>query len=240
MNVFEKISVEYDNLRIAHQIIIDELLLVINQLNPDMKIIDVGGGCGNYAEKIASKTNRNIYCIDISEDMLKAADSKNGIITKIVDCNRKFPYPNSNFDLAYNVNFIHYINNIGDFYLEQYRILNNGGFVLTASHSEEDYKKQSLGYYFPETIQLEINKTPSIQEIKNEMCNAGFKNIVVRNKKDILNIDNHFYKACKTKVFSSLYEISDDSFQVGLNSILRDIGIKRNGMVSYSIIRGEK
>jgi SAM-dependent methyltransferase len=162
------------------------------------------------------------------------------LITNLVDCNKALPFPDDQFGLTYNVNFIHFIVDIQQFYAEQYRILENKGIVFTATHSEQDFKSQSMGYYFPESIKIEMNKTPSIKEIIEAMRTVGFKDIRINTITDSLSIDPLFLNACQAKVFSCLHEISELSYSKGVKKIEQDMAKGVKGSVNYSIIRGEK
>ncbi len=240
MNVFENIGIDYDELRLAHDILIEPLLEIINTHSPGSRILDVGCGSGKYAERIAQRVNREINCIDTSEKLLAIAASKKNVIASKANCNKSIPFPDNFFKLSYNINFVHYIIDIDLFYHDQYRILEEEGTVFTATHSEDDFKKQSLGHYFPETINLEVKKTASIQRLKTAMHNAGFREIEIKNKVDTLKINEHFLEACQKKVYSALHEISKDSFSKGINEIKNDISNGVRGLISYTYLIGQK
>jgi 2-polyprenyl-3-methyl-5-hydroxy-6-metoxy-1,4-benzoquinol methylase len=50
-----------------------------------LRLADVGGGTGNYTELLAVQLRDPVLCVDMSEQMLKVAAERKGVITKCQD-----------------------------------------------------------------------------------------------------------------------------------------------------------
>jgi len=242
MNIFDNLAENYDKYRQARLIVANNIIDTINHgLEKNGRIIELGCGTGCYAELIGKTLKRDIFGVDISEAMLTIAKKKNYLTLAKNDCNNKLNYLNDNFCFAYSVNFIHFINNINNFFKEVYRILSYQGVAYTATHSEKDFKNQTLGYYFPDTIQLELSYAHSVEKIVEALTHVGFSNIIIENLSEKIHLSPLHLEAFRSKTYSSLHQISNKSFNEGIKKMESDIKIGVGyGVLSYTIIKGVK
>ena len=70
--------------------------------------------------------------------------------------NATWPYADHSADLVFNVDVIHYINDLSVFFQEGRRVLKPGSKLLIATDSEDDLRHRSLTLFFPEILEHEL------------------------------------------------------------------------------------
>jgi ubiquinone/menaquinone biosynthesis C-methylase UbiE len=155
---------------------------IINEylnLEPEEKIIDVGGGTGLISKVLRSKKlNDDIMVIDLSRSMLqKVKDPTLSIVQGDVTT---FPLRDEVFTLAVLVNTIHHISEIKQQVVLQeiFRILKKQGriFILEISHPNTFFSN-----LFIKTEKILVGKTYHLtaDKMEHEVQNAGFHEIKV-------------------------------------------------------------
>jgi 2-polyprenyl-3-methyl-5-hydroxy-6-metoxy-1,4-benzoquinol methylase len=106
-------------------------LLIIG--NNKTKLLDLGCSDGEFTKKIASVIGTDkIYGVDIDKtSALKAR--KNGIIVKISDLNKRFPFPDEIFDVITSNQLLEHLWNTENFFKEVNRVLKMGGSALIST-----------------------------------------------------------------------------------------------------------
>jgi len=82
----------------------------------DMYGIDVGAGCGQYAEVMQSE-GYQIVCVDPNEELLKAYSG-----VKYYCGGEKMPFDDKQFDFSYTINVLHHAYNPIDILREMRRV----------------------------------------------------------------------------------------------------------------------
>jgi len=155
--------------------IIDEYLI----LNPEEKIIDVGGGTGLIAKVLRSKTqNDDIMVIDYSRSMLqKVKDPTLSVIQGDVTA---FPLNDETFTLAILINTVHHIDEPKQQVAlrEVFRILKKQGRVFIM---EMWYPNTFSSNLFIKIEKLLVGKTHHLtaNEMKQKVQEAGFHEVQV-------------------------------------------------------------
>lgn len=96
---------------------------------------------------------------------------------KVGDVGNKFPYENDYFNFVFSVNVLHYIKDLYHCFSESYRILRDRGIILTVTDSEEDIRNRAMSKYFPESVENDLRKYPSIKIIVDEIKKVRFRDI---------------------------------------------------------------
>ena len=124
----------YAETRTAVPWVFKPLLREIEKLHQSSVILEIGCGTGNYIIELSEKLTGNIYNgFDLSEDMLKAANSRTDKIEfKTGDADSKFPYPANFCELAFAVDVVHHIVNYYIFFKESKRVLKPNGLLIRA------------------------------------------------------------------------------------------------------------
>jgi ubiquinone/menaquinone biosynthesis C-methylase UbiE len=144
------------------------------------------------------------------------------------------------FDLVFSVDVIHHLSSQLDFFKEAYRVLNSSGRICTVTDSEWIIRhREPLSVYFPTTVEIELKRYPRIEELKRIMTQVGFGE--VNESMAEFPYELHAAQAYRDKAFSSLYMISKQDFELGIERMERDL---QNGPIKcvsrYSLLWGTK
>ena len=139
----------------------------------------------------------------------------------------RLDFPESFFDLVFSVDVIHHISNRRAYFREAYRVLKAGGTMCTVTDSEWIIRhREPLAVYFPETVEVDLDRYPRISELRDIMQRVGFGQVAQTSVEFALQLrDIHPYS---DKAFSSLHLISEESFHRGIRRMERDL---RNGPI---------
>jgi demethylmenaquinone methyltransferase / 2-methoxy-6-polyprenyl-1,4-benzoquinol methylase len=211
-SIFSNVASKYDLMNDlmsggAHRLWKNQMLNQIDfDKNKNYKIIDVAGGTGDIAFRIAKKANQNnikakINIVDINQEMLDEGKKKaiNLNLFNQVNFNRcngeSLDYNENNFDY-YTIAFgIRNFTNIDTGLKEAYRVLNKGGKFICLEFSKVNNEILSKVYdtysfnIIPRVGGLVLNdkdsyqylvesirKFPNQEKFKEMIDAAGFKN----------------------------------------------------------------
>jgi SAM-dependent methyltransferase len=126
------------------------------------------------------------------------------------------------FDLTFCVDVVHHLGNRAQVFEEAHRVLRHGGVLCVATDSEQMIRRrQPLAVYWPETIDNELVRYPSIARLRAELCEARFVRLGQREVASLGWLtDPGPYRA---KVFSCLQALPEEVYQRGLARLEADL-----------------
>ncbi len=195
--------------------------LLAATLHCGSRVLEVGCGTGHYLAEMCALKGADGTGVDPSPEMLSAR-AQHVSATLIVGRAEQLNVPADQFDLVYSVDVIHHVADRAAAYREAFRVLREGGRVCTVTESEVMLRtREPQSRCFPETIDVELTRYPSIQSLWSEMRRAGFQDLSE-------NVTEWTYELTdaapfREKVFSSLLCISESAFQSGLASLEADL-----------------
>lgn len=191
-------------------------------LGPDSKVLDVGCGTGNYAVALQGTIHCSCWGLDPSEQMLAKARERTRDIHFKAGRAEQLDYPSEFFDLVFSVDVIHHVIDRPAFFREAYRVLKNGGKVCTVTDSEDIIRRRRpLSNYFPETVEIELQRYPPITDLRAMMVSTGFvdlQEVLAEREYELLDIQKY-----RDKAFSSLHLISPEAFERGIQRMEHDV-----------------
>jgi ubiquinone/menaquinone biosynthesis C-methylase UbiE len=234
-------KVDYDTLAqdyAQHRQIQPEVLkslIQIGELHSTSKVLDVGCGTGNYTVALEKATSCSCWGIEPSEQMLAKARER----TQTAHFNRgqaeKLDYSTESFNLVFSVDVIHHVGDRLAYFREAYQILKKGGKVCTVTDSEEIiFRRQPLSVYFPETIEIELQRYPRICDLRTMMIEVGFSSlqeVVAEFAYTLTDIQSY-----KDKAFSSLHLISTEAFEHGIQHMEQDLLVGPIPCISWYLL----
>ena len=121
-------------------------------------VLEIGFGNGAFIKEISNEINPGKYFgIDISDTMIKAAQSRNrslvksGLVKLIKAGSNKIPFEEGTFDKIFTVNTIYFWKNPEHVMQEVKRLLTPGGILVVALGTKEAMEKNG---YFEERFTL--------------------------------------------------------------------------------------
>ena len=231
----------YDNHRKPRRMIVEDILGTIAAgTSGSRHVIDIGCGTGAYASEIGGRLGIFVLGVDVSDDMITVAATKNHIQVLRHDCERGLPGEVAGFSFVYAVNFLHYVNELGLLFRSVYGSLHEGGCFYMAVHSQDDLAQQSLGRYFPEAIAVESTLIHSPDEIVGTLESVGFAGITISTLQQQYELTVEHFEAFRSGAYNCLHAIPSKSIGLGLSRLHSDIGRGALGTSSYTIVKSYK
>ena len=137
----------YDRTRSASPSVLGPLREALDGA-PGRRLLDVGGGTGNYALALQQEGWDPVVC-DRSPDMLARAAAK-GLPTVEADAT-KLPFEDASFDAVICVSMLHHVDDRPRALAEQRRVLCPGGRGALMLFTREDIADAWYNDYFPST-----------------------------------------------------------------------------------------
>jgi len=236
---YDKIALEYVQHRQVHPEVLKSLFLT-SGIGTISKVLEVGCGTGNYIVALESLTGCSCWGIDPSEQMLSKARKRSERISFQLGKAEKLDFPQNFFDFVFSADVIHHVSNIMNYFQEAYRVLKRGRKLCTVTDSEWIIRnRQPLAVYFPETVEADLRRYPSIPKLKDYMKQVGFDTIteiIVEFTYQLTDAQPY-----RDKAFSSLHIIPEKAFQRGIKHMKQDLNIEPIKCVSrYMLLWGTK
>lgn len=98
-------------------------------------ILEIGCGFGDHAEKL--KGFKKLVGLDLSAELIKLAQSRNVENTEffVHDMDKKLPFPDSSFDVAFSSLAVHYSDDLNSLFREIFRVLRKDSiFCFSTGH----------------------------------------------------------------------------------------------------------
>lgn len=236
---YDKIAAEYARHRRVHPGVLRSILDA-SGLGRESKVLDVGCGIGNYLSALTEAVGCEAYGIDPSDEMLAVAKSKLPGAVLHKGRAEQIGFPDCEFDLVFSTDVIHHVRDRERYYREAYRVLKPGGNVITATDSEWAIRhRKPLSYYFPETVERELQRYPKIADLQRMMEDAGFIDLHEHlEQMPYLLADIQPYR---DKAFSSLHIIPDEAHRRGIERMEADLAAGPIPCVAYyTVVSGRK
>ena len=218
---YDQVAAEYARHRQVHPAVLKNLLSTPN-LGSNSRVLEIGCGTGNYTSALHESPDCDCWGIDPSGEMLAAARTRSSGVTFLVGGAERLTLESEAFDLIFSVDVIHHVIDRASCFHEAYRVLRNGGRICTTTDSEWIIRhRRPLADYFPLTIDADLERYPSIADLRDVMHDQGFRKITE------IAVERAFQQtdatAYRDKAFSVLHLIPDATFQRGIDRMERDL-----------------
>lgn len=210
---FDRIAPGYRKLRKTDREPVEYLANLIADGDDDTRLMDLGCGTGRYTEALLDCLSNplNLYCVDISEEMLRLCRDKLCNHRSVKSCfllrakADSIPFDKGLLDFMVTFNAIHHFE-IAKFFNEAARVLRSGGFLGVYTRSRAQNEKTIWGRYFPGFVERE-DRLLSIEEFERiisrrrdlrleEIKTYNFKRII-SNDRLMQLVSRHHYSTFK-------------------------------------------
>ncbi len=175
-----------------------------------------------------------MHGLDQSKGMLDKAENKSENIRFIQgDAVTLKGIQDDSFDVVYMVDVIHHIGDIASMFRNIYRVLSKDGIVFVFTDTHEKVRNEHLtSKYFPETIQVKIERYQATDEILEVMKDCGLNNVRFEQLKckEQPDMGEYLIKVAESKGYSMFHLITDDAIDRGIRRIREDM---KKGLISY-------
>lgn len=228
---YNEISKVYDDVRAGDLALIQRLIQALPAW-PNLRILDIGCGTGNYTDLFQNLTDAQVFGVDPSEGMLERAREKNKHITYKIGQADDIPFENGFFDFVYMTDVIHHVPDIDAMFAELRRVLRSpdpesgkpGGAGCIVTQSHQQIEARPIVRYFPATADVDKKRYPDIPKIVEAANARNFIQIKDETfSETAIELDSNFLELVRKKGYSMLHLISDEEFQTGLQALEREL-----------------
>jgi SAM-dependent methyltransferase len=226
---YQSIAPEYVRHRRVHPEVLRSLIST-GGIDRNSSVLDVGCGTGNYLLALSEIVGCDCWGIDPSEAML--VEARRRLTKALMFCaSAEHPgLPLNQFDLVFAVDVVHHLTDRPRSFRKCFRILRPGGKLCLVTESAEMIRRREPhATYFPEAVEIELARYPSVVALKSELHGAGFvelQELGVECRAELIDIEPY-----RTKVHSSLQLMSNSAFNAGLERLEHDL---RSGPIPYT------
>jgi SAM-dependent methyltransferase len=227
---YSRIAEYYDKGRTAAGPIIELWTgLIAKYINKgrDTRLLDIGCGTGRFTLPIAKRFNCRITGADMSAEMLEKSKDKdrNGIVQWEIQNIHEMTYGDESFDLIFMSNVIHHCDAPLKALCECYRVLEDKGVILIRYGAMEQIREDVTHVFFPETLALDEERTPSVDLIEKWMIEAGFSSVNTE------EVEQKTFQTCEELIEAHTYKttsvlsmISEDAYETGMERLSKYVG----------------
>jgi ubiquinone/menaquinone biosynthesis C-methylase UbiE len=229
---------KYDQLwRYSESLFQPQLRLALQKLEIKQKplMLDVGCGAGHHTLFLEKSFDGKTIGIDIAIGMLKQVQKKGVDIRLLRACGENIPLVSNVVDLLFISYVLHQSEEKYKFISEVYRVLKRSGHIaiLTSSHSQ--LRGDLVHQYFPGILEINLKRFPSLDEIKEMLSKAGFKEtssseISIKKEASVEEI----VERIKGKPMSVFKLLSEKDFQRGLRTFEKKLELKYKEKITYT------
>ena len=227
---YNRMAEAYARYRQPHPDVI-EALIAQGGIGAGSRVLEIGCGTGNYILTIAARTGAFCTGVDPSSEMMRRARRQTGWpkdreerpeVAFIRAAAEDLPLSDRQFDLVYSVDVIHHLEDRDEAAREMLRVLQPGGMAMVVTESEDDLRQRTPHVtYFPDIVEVELQRYPSIETIQQELAAAGLavgETIAVSRPVEVDDIAQF-----RDRAYSSLHLIGEDAFRTGLERMMADL-----------------
>jgi ubiquinone/menaquinone biosynthesis C-methylase UbiE len=216
-------------------------------IDKSSKVLDIGCGTGRFTSTLYNVSKAKIYAIDPSLDMLNEAikkDKKRTICWNMARA-ENLPFPNDFFDCVYMTFVFHQIEDNKKAVAEIQRVLKPSGKCVIMTTSTIHIRDSPL-YLFPGLREIDLDRFPSLPELKEILRRGKFKEVHYHLDKyeTIRKPIDEYLNLIKGKHVSTLTLLSEEDFQNGYKIFEKRLRKKYKEYVDLRhgnyIVSGEK
>jgi len=198
--------------------------LISKKIDSQQKVefLDLACGTGRFSIPIATRLGYSVTGADKSEEMLREARKKEGephIRWDLQDAT-SLSYSDGSFDAVFMSHLLHHVDEPLKVVKECYRVLRPGGVILNRYGAIEHIRDDPEHRFFPETIQLDEARVPSVEQVEKWFMSVGFTEVSSETvvQQTFRSAEERLRKA-ELKSISALIIISQSAFKQGLEAL---------------------
>jgi ubiquinone/menaquinone biosynthesis C-methylase UbiE len=186
-------------------------------------VFELGCGTGNYIRALSERTGCVGWGLDPSSAMLAQAQSAVSRRLHWIHASaERTGLRDAQYDLTFCVDVVHHLSDRAAVFQEAHRVLRPNGTLCVATDSEDMIRcRAPLSLYWPETVEAELARYPSIGTLQAELHKADFVRLgQLEVESGGLLPDSGPFRA---KVFSCLCALPAEVYQQGLARMEADL-----------------
>jgi len=214
---YDALAHSYRAYRSIHPVVLQSLSQSVNDLQIP-RILEMGCGTGNYISALESETRGRCWGHDPSEEMIRQAERRTDRVVFAIRSAEDPCFTGNFFDLIYTVDVLHHIEERRRHFKVVLRLLKQGSAFCIVTDSEEIIRTRNpLATFFPETIDMDLKRYPSIKSVENDLREEGFSHVRTETVESEYTLSDA--GPFREKAFSVLDLIPDKAFKKGMKKL---------------------
>ncbi len=235
MNFYMESALNYDKNRGASSEVVSYITSVLSKYE-SVRLLDMGCGTGNYINALSEQMTGEYCGIDKSQSMLVKAKKKCSKARFVKTSIENPDIGERQFNVILMTNVIHQLSSPQNTFNTARTLLKPRGdfFLLTLSH--EQIKNRPIMKFFPNALELQSSRFPTIELLRKSSEISGFKlirTVVVEDEKKI-RIDDEYLQAVRDKSYSFLHLLDEREYEMGIKAIESQVKLSENSLVRWS------
>ncbi len=228
----------YARARWAMPWIVAPLLEVVQGAPPRARVVEIGCGTGNYLEALREAApDRRYVGIDRSGEMVRQAVlRRGGGAYGVADADRALPLRSRACAVAFVVDVLHHLADYETFFAEVARVLEPCGTFVAVTDSEENMRKRSLTRFFPEILEVERARYPSLEQLDAAAARAGLRRSATSLAEGEVELDDAFVAKLEAKCSSAMRLIPGACHRRGIERVRAARERGERWLSSYSVL----
>jgi ubiquinone/menaquinone biosynthesis C-methylase UbiE len=217
---YDAVAAEYAAHRAADPAVV-AALCNSGRVTHESHVLEVGCGTGNYIVAVQEAADAHCCGVDPSCEMLAVARARAEAVAFVAGIAEALPVEAGSQDLVFSIDVVHHVGDVESAFVEAFRALRSGGRLCIGTEDEGMLRSRVHARYFPETVDVDLARYPSVETLRAALASAGFvdtREQRLSSPRRVLTAD-----AYRDKAFSSLHLISDDAFRSGVERMERDL-----------------
>lgn len=213
-----------------------QLRLVLQKLEINQKpcILDAGCGAGHHTLFLENSFDGETIGLDTSIGMLKQIQKKGAEVKLLRACGENIPLVSNVVNLVFMSYVLHQSEEKYKLISEAYRVLKRNGHITILTSSHNQLRSDIVHQYFPRILEINLKRFPPLDEIKEMLNRAGFKNvsfseISVKQEASAKEI----IERIKGKPMSVFKLLSEEDFQSALGAFEKNLRSKYKDKMTY-------
>ncbi len=203
----------------------------------DARIVEIGCGTGNYVETLRDALpGRRCAGIDRSLEMVRQAMPRDRGGYAVADADRALPLRSGAFVLAFVVDVLHHLTQYPVFFSEIARILEPDGTFVAVTDSDENLRRRSLTRFFPEVLEVERSRYPTLEQLDLAAAPAGLRRVRTELAEGFVELDDAFLAKLEAKCSSAMRLVPDACHRRGMERVRAASRRGERWLSSYSVL----
>ena len=208
----------------------------------DGAVVEIGCGTGNYVIALAAALpERRYFGFDVAQAMVQLAQRRRPSVCFVIgQAGAAFPFKSAAFAFAFAVDVVHHVQDLDGFFAEAARVLVPGGRMMIVTDSEDDIRERSLTRCFPETLESELGRYPTLAALEAAAAASGLSLCGRDAAEGRIPLTAEFVAGLEGKCFSALRLISDQAHGRGLARAREALKGRADWESRYTLLSFEK
>jgi len=211
------VASKYDNLR-AWSTNVVERTADRAEINTKSRVLDIGCGTGNLLEGVRRICQCRLTGIDLSGEMLRVATDKVRTALFAQADVAALPFRDGAFDSVIGAYFIHHVSrDIQPAVVAECHRVISGGRLVIVTASRDQIERSQVGRFFPEIIDIDIERFPPIDQLCDWFQSSGFIDVGWETTLDNpIRLGQDYLNRVEQRHISTFDLISNEAYHRGL------------------------